>query len=148
MRLLKYALAIVILVSPVILGCGSGTKSGSVNEEPQKLISELRGELDKARSELENQTDLNKSLDDQVQFLKARLDEIEKESSDDHAATSHSSESSGTFDSQSRVALMGAKALAEFKAEQLSSKLEKLTQLVQTKETELSKILEKSESLT
>ncbi len=148
MKNLKYLLAIALLISPIIYGCGSSNKSGSVNDQNQQLISSLRSDLDKARKDLEAQVEQNRNLEDQVQSLTGKLDEIEKEA----PAISQTPEStqnagSGAFDSQSRVALMGAKALAEFKAEQLGAKLEKLTREMQIKENELAKAVEESEGL-
>ncbi len=144
----NYLLAIVLMVSPIICGCGSSGKQGSATEQTQQLITGLRSELEQARKELDSQTELNRSLEDQVQSLAGKLDEIEKQvpqnaSTLDSQATS----SSGALDSQSRVALMGAKALAEFKAEQLSAKLEKLTKESLAREGELVKSSESLESL-
>lgn len=145
----NYLLAIVLMVSPMIYGCGSSGKQGSATEQTQQLVAGLKTELEQARKDLEAQTELNKSLEDQVQSLTGKLDEIEKQAP--QSAASHESQavnSSGALDSQSRVALMGAKALAEFRAEQLSAKLEKLTRDSRSKEAELTKLMENSESLT
>lgn len=148
MNRLRYAIAIVILVSPIIYGCGSSDKSGSATEQYQQLISSLRSDLDGARKELEAQTDLNRSLDDQIQSLTSKLDEIERQSSVGVSEPDHSSAgSSAGFDSQSRVALMGAKALAEFKAEQLNAGLEKLTKQLRAKEGELATALGRTQTL-
>lgn len=148
MNRLRYAIAVVILVSPIICGCGSNNKSGSATEQSQQLISSLRSDLDGARKELEAQTDLNRSLDDQIQSLTSKLDEIERQSSSVVSKPDQSaSGSSGSFDSQSRVALMGAKALAEFKAEQLNAKLEKLTKELRAKEGELGTAVSQTQTL-
>lgn len=144
----NYLLAIVLMVSPIIYGCGSSGKQGSATEQTQQLVTGLRSELEQARKELEAQVELNRSLDDQVQSLTGKLDEIEKQAPQNAStADSQAVSSLGALDSQSRVALMGAKALAEFKAEQLSAKLEKLSKESLTKEAELAKSMEKSESL-
>lgn len=144
----RYFLAIALLVSPMIFGCGPGPKPGASNEQSQQMISSLESELDRARTEVEKQIDINKTLEDQVQSLTSKLDEIEKEEAGSAQSQESSTvSSSGALDSQSRVALMGAKALAEFKAEQLSSKLEKLTKESQARDTDLAKAVEKADAL-
>ena len=145
----NYLLAIVLVVTPMIYGCGSSGKQGSATEQTQQLIAGLRTELEQARKDLDVQTELNKSLEDQVLSLTGKLDEIEKQAPQNSSSQeSQAINSSGALDSQSRVALMGAKALAEFRAEQLNAKLEKLTKDSRAKEAELAKSIENSESLT
>ncbi len=148
MRPLNYSLAIMLMVIPIILGCGSGSKQSSAPDQSQQLVSGLRAELDQARKDLEEQTDLNRDLEDQVRSLTSKLDEIDQQApatGSQHESPSVSS--SGALDSQSRVALMGAKALAEFKAEQLGAKLEKLGKESQAREAELAKALANYESV-
>lgn len=145
----NYLLVLILMVSPIIYGCGSGGKQNSATDQSQQLIKGLRSELDQTRKELETQKDLNANLEDQVQSLTSKLDEIEKDvSANPHQQDSHVVSSSGALDSQSRVALMGAKALADFKAEQLNARLEKLTKESQTREAELARSVENAQLLT
>ena len=119
------------------------------------MISNLRSCLHHARQVLETQVDLSQNYKEQVYLLARLMEDIENKlkgietcsSLNESISDSSPISPSGELDGQIRITLMGARALTEFKAEQLSHQLQKLTKGGQNIQSDLNNAVEKAAAL-
>lgn len=146
---MKSALAVTVTVIGIVLliqGCG-GTPPEKVpvqKDAPGDLAAVLEKQLNEVRQDLARQQARNNDLVDRIQSLTERLSEKDQEVTKALDATRKSvsdsearSKGSGSPD---RIGLLGAKALAEHKAAQLSKRLDTLTTDLKEKEQALESI--------
>lgn len=152
--LLALAYALVLLFQGCSQPQGQGTGSAPDLLKARDLVSELQSQLAEARKDLAKQHAQNGELIERVQSVMDKLKEAEKdrdrEREERKAAearkqvqeeATRSASASGISDPV-RIKLMGAKALAEFRAKQLSERLDKLGKDLEAKEQELKTIRE------
>jgi chromosome segregation ATPase len=150
--LLGLAYALVLLFQ----GCSQPQGTGPAPDllKAQDVVSELQSQLSEARKDLARQHAQNGELIERVQSVMDKLKEAEKdrdrEREERKAAearkavqeeATRSASASGISDPV-RIKLMGAKALAEFRAKQLTERLDKLSKDLEAKEQELKAIRE------
>jgi len=131
-------------------GCGDteAEKSKAEATQSREVIAKLQSQLAEARDGLARQQAENRQLSETVRTFDQKIAQIQvaaekaaEESRSRRGASSATPEGNGDAD-QSRITLMGAKAVAEFKAAQLSQKLESLKKDLERKEEELARIRE------
>lgn len=154
-RRLSIAMVMGIIASLLSSGQVLGAQAGDITASSENIISILRSYVHNAREVLETQGDLSENHKQQVYLLAGILGETEQKLEDiENLAFVGSSRrdsspvlTSAALDGRSRIALIGAKALTEFKAEQLSLQLEKLTKGGVDRQAALEKAVEKAEAL-
>ncbi len=155
MRRLIFVMAMLMLVSPIICGLGLCNEAEPVNISSQQMISTLHSCVNHARQVLETQVDLSQNYKEQVYLLASMMEDIENKLKGIETCSSLSPsrsdsspvQSSGALDGQTRITVMGARALTEFKAEQLSYQLQKLTKGSQNRQADLNNAVEKAAAL-
>lgn len=121
----------------------------------EQMISSLRSCLNDARKVLDSQLDLSQNYRQQVYLLSGTMADIEDKllrietlvSPGQPENNSLSIHSSSVLDGQTRITLMGATALTEFKAEQLSHELKKLTRGGPNRQSDLNNVVVKAAAL-
>lgn len=154
-RRLRFAMVIAVLVSPIICGLGLCNEAEPAYVSSQQMISSLRSCLNHARLVLETQVDLSQNYKEQVYLLASMMEDIENKLRGIETCSSLSPSRSDSFpvqsseaiDGQTRITLMGARALTEFKAEQLSHELQKLTKVSQNRQSDFNDAIEKAAAL-
>jgi chromosome segregation ATPase len=142
----------VLLIGLALLfqGCGDTEveKSKAEATQSREVIAKLQSQLAEARDGLARQQAENRQLSETVRTFDQKIAQIQvaaekaaEESRRRREASSATPEGNGDAD-QSRITLMGAKAVAEFKAAQLSQRLERLKKDLDRKEEELARIRE------
>jgi chromosome segregation ATPase len=147
MTLTRYAL---LLLGALLLACqGCGSVS---TEQPQpdkgqakQSVFDLHAQLAQARDEVQREQERAAGLQAQIQSLTQKTTELQAEL--DKARTGRpkpeatkSQPTSTRSTDPGRIQLMGQKALAEYKADQLSHQLDDLSKDMDRKETELESI--------
>jgi chromosome segregation ATPase len=157
MNALGFRLILLLILAFLAQGCGedqveksrpkpsTGTdrieKERAASPTNQDIILDLKSRLMVSREELDRQKTENRNLQDRLESVTRKLHAVESEAEKLRADLSKAApRSSKSF--PDRVNLMGAKALAEFKAKQLSQRVEKLSQDLESKESELAGIRE------
>jgi chromosome segregation ATPase len=122
-----------------LVGCGADPQKTTISESApnQKLIVDLQDTIAQSRDNLEKEKERNAELMKRVQSLLEGLTEAEKRFS------SLQKGEAGDISPEAerkRIELMGAKALAEFRAEQFRQRLDELAKDLDKKEKELETI--------
>lgn len=133
-----------------LLGCGQSQvdKTTGETERPQKSVEDLQSQLAQARQTVTTYESENQRLSAELQAASVK----EKMAKQGASKTIPGGQKQvtgtelGEGDEESRIGLMGAKALAEFKAEQLSKRLDKLSKDLDLKEQELVAIRQNAEA--
>jgi DNA repair exonuclease SbcCD ATPase subunit len=135
---------ITILVLSLLLalqGCGGSSveETKQVAKPPQREVSEAEANLQKAREELTALKQNNEHLAQRCEVLTAKTKELEEIAREKVAKKAPASQPSSIGD-DARIELMGAKAIAEFRAKQLSARLDTLSKDLERKDQELEAI--------
>ncbi|MCX5861596.1 MAG: hypothetical protein WCG29_08470 [Desulfomonile sp.] len=134
---------LMIVLALVFQGCGENRveKSSSDALPAQKLVSDFQATLAQSRDKLEQERDRNFELMQRVQLLLEKLKE-----SEDRISGHKTGEVSRIVDpgEKKRIELMGAKALAEYRAEQFRRRLDQLSRDLDLKEQEIEAIRQNS----
>ncbi len=130
------SISLVCAVSFLLTGCGGSEldKTKLELQTRQKQISELEARSSKQTEELRKQTEINDQLSQQMQDLISNVKSLESRLS---AKSESKPAADAKCDEQSRVELLGAKAMAEFRAEQLNKRLENFNKEIEAKDKEL-----------
>ncbi len=122
-----------------LLACGSEMpqKTSVEPDSNQKLVSDLQETITQAKQNLDKEKEHNAQLMQRVQSLLEALTEAEKRFS---ALQKGEASDISPEAERKRIELMGAKALAEFRAEQFRRRLDELSQDLDAKEKELETI--------
>ena len=148
MYYLPYGRVVLLSLVVLLLGCDKAAveKPGTGADPSKILISGLESQLAEVRKDLARQQDQNTELMGRVQSLlkkvaekDGQLEEFIVESRKNNAAQRPRSSGGGKKD-LSRIKLIGAKALAEHKAEELSKRLDTLSRDLEQKERDLNSI--------
>jgi chromosome segregation ATPase len=134
----------------LLQGCSQSTvdKSTSETDRLQKSVEDLQSQLAQAKQALSNYEDENKRLAADLQAAGGTERMAEQgalEQSPEGRVQAKGPENK-EGDEEGRISLMGAKALAEFRAEQLSKRLDKLNKDMNLKEQELATIRQNAEA--
>jgi chromosome segregation ATPase len=148
MNAFHVCLSLVIGASLLLQGCGKSAEEriAEIEKRNRAAVSTLEAKLDKSGDKLSAEKEKNTELLAEVQRLKGEVRELEEKVSAQTAAQSSvaaepaSPPAGADLNPEDRVGLMGAKALSDFKAKQLSQRLDKLTKDLEAKEAELKKI--------
>jgi hypothetical protein len=148
-------MAILMVVSPIICGPALSNEADSVYISSQQMISILHSCLNHARQVLETQVDLTQDYQEQVYLLTSILQDIENKLKGIETCSSLNSsrfdsspvQSSRELDEQTRITVIGARALTEFKAQQLSYQVHNLTKESQNKQSDFDNTVEKATAL-
>jgi len=134
---------LILMVTALLFGllaCSSEVAQKPPVEESatnQKLVSDLQDTIAQARENLEKEKERNAQLMQRVQSLLEGLTQAEKRFSSLQKGEATDTSPEGE---RKRIELMGAKALAEFRAEQFRRRLDELSQDLDAKEKELETI--------
>lgn len=131
-----WKLFVILLSGLALFGCGE-SELQQARTQDQKTISDLKSQVVEAREALDARLKENEQLAKQVQDLTQKVGERERLLAAKAEQERKPAKGKGE---EGRVELMGAKAIAEYKAEQLSRRVEKLTQDLNAKEQEVSSI--------
>jgi chromosome segregation ATPase len=146
----RYGMMLFLGLVVLVQGCSqSGShKATSETDRLQKTVSDLQSQLAQAKQTLSGYEDENKRLAAELQSAGRKEGTAEQKglerSSEGGMQTKGPENRAG--DGEGRIRLMGAKALAEFRAEQLSKRLDKLNKDLDLKEQELVTIRENAET--
>lgn len=143
MKLSLYGTILIAAVALICQGCGENRidKSASQTQPAQQLVSDLQSTLAQARGNLEREKERNLELMERVQVLLDKLKETEGRISVQQPAEPAKAADPGE---KKRIELMGAKALAEYRAEQFRRRLDQLNRDLDLKESELEAIRQNS----
>ena len=154
MNSLRYCLLpLAYTTALLLLGCTQPQSTGGPPDvrKAQAVAAELQSQLAEARKDIAKQHAQNSELIERVQSVMDKLKEVEtareREREERKAVaeeTSRKAAASGISDPV-RIKLMGAKALAEFRAKQLGERLDKLGKDLEQKEQELKTIRENAQ---
>lgn len=144
-----------LLISGKVLSADSSYEAALSNPGAQSVISYLLWCIGDARKVLETQVDLSQDYKQQVALLAGKLGEIENKLEEMKKVSSVSSsridsspvDLSEALDNETRVSLLGVRALTEFKARQLNYQLENLTNGVKDKQAAFENTVQKAEAL-
>lgn len=138
-----YPAILIVVLGILCQGC-SDKRSDSVpvdSQPAQKLVADLQTTLEKSRENLDREKERNVELMQRVQSLLEKLQDTESRGARSRSADG-SNGSNGA--EKKRIELMGAKALAEFRAEQFRKRLDELGSDLDLKERELESIHQNS----
>jgi chromosome segregation ATPase len=146
----RYSMMIFVGLVAILQGCSqSGVdKATSKSEHLQKTIADLQSQLTQAKQSLSSLENENQHLVAELQAAGVKANMAEQralEKFSERRMQAKGSEFKGG-DEGSRIGLMGAKAIAEFRAEQLSKRLDKLSKDLDLKEQELVAIRKNAEA--
>jgi hypothetical protein len=148
----SFRVCMVLFLGLILLAQGCGTKTpekpAATEDRNTHVISQLRTSLSTAAEELGRQKEENNVLAKEVTRLKGQIEALEEKAArQPEAAPGHPSlqptpepPADEGVSPKTRVGLMGAKAIAEFRAQQLSQRVDKLTKDLDNKEKELREI--------
>ncbi len=136
-----------ILASVSLQSCGRKTDQYSGSEKPGTTIQTPNGEteLKRAKEKLSFLESENQDLKASNKMLSEKLKELQDATEKENNNASNGKRSGGPSD-QTRIALMGAKAVAEFKAQQAERRLESLTSDLAKRSDDLKGALEQVEA--
>jgi chromosome segregation ATPase len=103
-------------------------------EQRQKYTANLESQLNQARESIARQQDEKRRLVSELDSQREKIRELEAKAAEMQRQRLKEPPDAG------KIGLMGAKAVAEFKAEQLSKRLDKLSADLEGKEKELARI--------
>ena len=142
-----YSMMILVALVFILLGCGQSQVGKTTGEtgDLQKSIADLQSQLAQARQTVTTYEGENQRLSAELQAASVKEKMAEQRASENIPEGQMEARGTGLGegDDESRIGLMGAKALAEFKAEQLSIRLGKLSKDLDLKEQELVTIRQK-----
>lgn len=140
MSLMRYGMVLVSALVLAVQGCGSGSTEKSAQDKGQakQSVFDLHAQLAQARDEVQREQERNADLRAQVQSLTEKINQSRAESKGAGAAPGRQEAASAP--DASRIQLIGEKALAEYKAGQLSRRLDELSKNLDRKEKELESI--------
>jgi hypothetical protein len=155
MNCFRVCLALFFGLALMAQGCGRQTPEKPVPKEDRRtqIISQLKSNLSQAEDESARQKNENAALVTEVESLKQEIKELEEKAAQQQAQEPASSpepssppvQPDESISPETRVGLLGAKAIAEFRAQQLSQRLDKLTKDLDKKEQELKDIRENAQ---
>jgi len=154
MNLAPYGVILLSGLAIVFLqGCGgSPPQPAAEKEQGQSVISTLQSQLAQAHDAVQREQARNEELIVQVQSLTAKLKQAQNDLAksakiDRKSATSPVGEArkKGAPD-ESKIQLMGEKAIAEHRAAQLRRRLDELSKDLDRKESEMAAIRQKAQS--
>jgi len=137
MSLTRYGIVLLSALVLAVQGCGSGSTEKPPAEKGQakQSVFDLHAQLAQARDEVQRERESKEALQAQVQPLTQKVGQLQAELNRAQTPGARK-EASGAAD-QSRIQLIGEKALVEYKAEQLSRRLNKLSEDLDRKEGEM-----------
>lgn len=151
MKTLRLFPILLILISTALQSCGGKSDqipSSSLNSGAGQS-SNIETQLKKAKDKISSLEAENRDLQDSNRIVSDKLKELqdaaEKEARGVSPESATGSSASGISE-QARIALMGAKAIAEFKAGQAERRVESLTSELAKKEDDLKASLENLEA--
>lgn len=129
----------------ILQGCGGGEieQLKTAQSDSDRTVTVLKSELETARNALSRQEVQNQQLNHEVQELRKQIGELE-----DSLAKAQAEKKEFTSKEpvdQSKVSLLGAKALAEHKAARLSDRVDRLAGDLDRKEQALVEIKQAAE---
>jgi DNA repair exonuclease SbcCD ATPase subunit len=136
-----------ILASVSLQSCGGKTDQYSGSEKPGASVQapNVETELKRAKEKLSSLETDNQDLQASNKILSEKLKELQ-DAAENQANNTPTGTSPGGLSDQTRIALMGAKAVAEFKAQQAERRLESITADLTKKDDELKGALEQVEA--
>ena len=136
-----------ILASVSLQSCGGKTDQYSGPEKPGASVQtpNVETELKRAKEKLSSLETDNQDLKASNKILSEKLKELQ-DAAENETNNTPTGTSSGGLSDQTRIALMGAKAVSEFKAQQAQRRLESLTADLAKKDDELKGALEQVEA--
>lgn len=145
-----YSMMIFLGLVAILQGCSQSgiDKTTSDSEHFQKSIADLQSQLTQAKQSLSIFEDENQRLAAELQAAGVKVKMAEQralEKFSEGRMQTKGPEFKGS-DEESRIGLMGAKAVAEFRADQLSKRLDKLSKDLDLKEQELVAIRKNAEA--
>jgi chromosome segregation protein len=146
MKTLKLFSILFLFVLMALQSCVGKTEQVSTSSTDKTLgtSSTLESELKLTEAKLLSVESENKELKASNEMLSERLKELQEAAQGeggDVASDSNTDSQSGGLSNQTRIALMGAKAIAEFKYEQAARKVESLTVDLSKRDNDLKKAL-------
>jgi chromosome segregation ATPase len=143
MKLSLYGTILIAALALICQGCGENRieKSASQTQPAQQLVSDLQSTLAQARENLDREKERNFELMERVQVLLEKLKETESRIGGQQPTETARATDPGE---RKRIELMGAKALAEYRAEQFRRRLDQLNRDLDLKENELEAIRQNS----
>jgi chromosome segregation ATPase len=132
-------------------GCGNNQQAEMAAKEGRnrQVVSQLQSKLGQARTDLDAHKARNAELNAEVQRLSSEVQDLEGKIAKAAAAPvvveTPAPPPAQDVNPEGRVELMGAKALAEFRAQQLHQRVDKLNKDLQSKEKELAAIREQAQ---
>jgi chromosome segregation ATPase len=141
MNPLRSVIIVILIVGSmmVLQACGDSQVDKLRMEADQrgKQVADLQAQLAQTREALARQQDEKSQLGDQLSSLQLKIRELEAQAQKKvEAARTEAKEAPDA----GKIGLLGAKAVAEFRAQQLSKRLDKLSADLDKKEQELVKI--------
>jgi chromosome segregation ATPase len=154
MNLVRYGAILLSGLALVFLqGCGDSTplKPAAEKEHSQAVITNLQSQLAQAHDDIQRGQQKNEELIAQVQSLAEKLKQAQSEpaksptKAERKAATVPAKDARGkAAPDESKIQLMGEKAVAEYRAAQLSRRLDELSKDLDRKESEMAAISQKA----
>ena len=146
---------LVVLCSLSIVGASSGYQTVTDKEVNTSVVNSLRWFVHNARQVLEAQMDLNWNYALQVKLLAEKLADIDRNLEDVQLSSTPADGSVGKvkqvslteLDNQTRINILGGRALLGYKAQQLQTELEQLTQGSGNKLDAFNRAITKAEDL-
>jgi chromosome segregation ATPase len=151
MNLVRYGLVLVSgLAFAFAQGCGGSSQQKPAAEkgQGQAVVSTLQDQLARAHDDIQREQARNEELVAQVQSLTEKLRQAQREpGKPGKVATQPPREARGERGTdESKIQLMGAKAIAEYRAAQLSRRLDALSKNLDRKEAEMAAIRQTAQS--
>jgi len=151
MTILKLFSILLILVSVSLQSCGGKTDQGLGSEKngPSVQTPNIETELKRAKERLSSVESENHDLQASKKILSEKLKELQEAAEAEANGPTLGKSSEGPsrgISEQTRIALMGAKAIAEFRAQQTEKRLESVTAELTKKDDDLKSALEQLEA--
>jgi len=152
MNLLRYSAIFLLALALIPQGCGDrrpGPQTSADLEQANRMVADLQAKLKQVQDSLGQQRSQNDELIGRLQQLMEGISESDKRREKEFDMIRKSAEDRGqesgrtgsgrseALGDQQRLALIGAKALAEFKAKQLDLRVDELKKDLDRKEAEL-----------
>jgi chromosome segregation ATPase len=152
MKCFRLCLMLSLGLALLAQGCGRKPPEEPAAKEDRsaQVISRLEADLVQARDDLSRERGNRDALAKEIVGLKGEIQELEakvaqQEAQEPAPPPEPPAQPEEGVPPGTRVGLLGAKAIAEFRAQQLSQRLDKLTKDLETKETELNSIRENAQ---
>lgn len=152
MKHLGLFLILLLLAAVSLQSCGGSAdeKSEAVKQTPTLQTVDVDKELKQVKEKLLSLESENKELHASNKMLSEKLKELQEAAEAEihkESTKKSSGSSSGAVSDQTRIALMGAKAVAEFRADQAERRVKSLTANLSQKEEDLKNALENVENV-